>query len=358
MQSIATKQSFLRDERAEEVEFKRFKIKFKMWYLPINFQIQSNVATSSISFLLFLMTQVQIASATYSIVSTDATTRQVGGAGATCLPDRDIYEVLYHSVPNRTVLHTQGRLLDRNDTIILKAMDMMQQNENESVNDILSAMLASDSYTFSLQSGETYFGRQLRQYGIADFDSHNAHTGSKLTELWEKIPPLYYDGMIVEGNEETDQGGKFGDDRYIFHAMGNVVKTGTVKSMSNGIQSLNNDDYDYGVCDMAGKLMAALQSVSDGGYGDVRCTDDDEKGYSASGAFLHIDNPDGMELIHINVIGDGKEEPVEVVKNAFREWRKDHPCKDSSRASTSAAGWPVLMSAIGGLLSILITSSL
>ena len=62
--------------------------------------------------------------ATYLIVATDATTRKVGGAGATCLETRDVFEALYLSSPNHTVLHTQGILIDRDDPIITTALDM------------------------------------------------------------------------------------------------------------------------------------------------------------------------------------------------------------------------------------------
>ena len=48
---------------------------------------------------------------------------------------------------------------------------------------------------------------------------------------------------------------------------------------------------------MAGKLMAALESVFSKGLGDVRCLDDDESGYSTTGAYLHVDNADGTERI-------------------------------------------------------------
>lgn len=260
-----------------------------------------------------------VVTATYSIVSTDSITRQVGGAGATCLPYRDVFEGLYMSVPNRTVLHTQGLLVARDDPIVLNALDMMQQNKNESLSDIISALLELDNGTFTYQD-EFFEAPDLRQYGIADFDSHMAHTGSELTELYEVMFP-------GSNNEEKDEGGKLVNDqngkiRYNFQAMGNIVKVGTVDSLTSGFQSETNDE--YGVCDMAGRLMAAMEMVSDGAYGDIRCLGN--QGHSATGAFLHIDSPDGTELIHINIVGDGSEEPVEKLKEAFIEWRKSYPC--------------------------------
>mmetsp|Transcript_26936 Transcript_26936/g.40768 ORF Transcript_26936/g.40768 Transcript_26936/m.40768 type:complete len:319 (-) Transcript_26936:33-989(-) len=299
-----------------------------------------------------------VVNATYSIVSTDSTTRQVGGAGATCLPDRDVFEGLYLSIPNRTVLHTQGLLIARDDPLVLNALDMMQQNKNESLSDIISALLESDNALFSPFQGEVYEGPDLRQYGIADFGSHMAHTGSKLTELYEVMFP-------GANNEEKDEGGKFNNDqngkvRYNFHAMGNIVKVGTVDSLARGFQSETNDE--YGVCDMAGRLMAAMEMVSDGAYGDTRCLGD--QGHSATGAFLHIDSPDGTELIHINIVGDGLEEPVEKLKEAFMEWRKSHRCgndKDgpgegNGDGASTASNWPSFLSitvVLFGVLSLL-----
>jgi hypothetical protein len=59
----------------------------------------------------------------FNCVATDATKRKFGGAGATCLETHDVYEALYLSSPNHTVLHTQGLLIDRDNPIITTALD-------------------------------------------------------------------------------------------------------------------------------------------------------------------------------------------------------------------------------------------
>ena len=66
-----------------------------------------------LQFLVVIFYHIEFAKATYSLVATDAKTRQVGGIGATCLPGWDVYESLYISAPNQSVLHTQGWLLSR-----------------------------------------------------------------------------------------------------------------------------------------------------------------------------------------------------------------------------------------------------
>ena len=106
--------------------------------------------------------------ATYSIVATDATTRQVGGAGATCLESRDVYETLYLSSPNRIVLHTQGLLIDHDDPIITTALDMMQIGT--SVDAMLEEMQRLDNNNFTIKNGELeleFREVEVRQYGIS-----------------------------------------------------------------------------------------------------------------------------------------------------------------------------------------------
>jgi hypothetical protein len=300
-------------------------------YLTIMDLLYSNrrLDTSKLHVTGFLLCLVAffmpIVTATYSIVATDAKTRQVGGAGATCLEDRDIFEALYRSAPNRSVLHTQGLLLDRDDPIVMIALDMMQKDE--SLDDILNAMQGLDTanYTFTTSLDDFEIPNvDVRQYGIADFYSQAGYTGTSLASVWYGI-------FGINGTEQVDVGKKFENDRYIYHTMGNVVTKGTVGALQRGFEN-QNDDFNFGLCDMAGKLMTAMNGVAAGGFGDARCLNDGGK--SATGAYLHIDNADGTALIHINKIGDGTSEPVEEMKETFHQWRKDNPCPgDSSGAS-------------------------
>jgi len=273
---------------------------------------------------LFALLMPTTITATYSIVATDATTRQVGGAGATCLPKRDIYEALYLSAPNRTVLHTQGLLLARDDPIIITALDMMQEENGTSLDAILEEMqrLDSNNYTFSeeLEIPEV----EQRQYGIANFDSQTGYSGKSLAKVWTFYG---YRGEIVNVGKDLL------DDRYTYRAAGNVVKNGTVDSLQSGFEE-QNDDFNFGLCDMAGKLMTAMYRVADDEFGDLRCLGND--GTTATGAYLHIDNPDGTEFIHINVIDSNPKEPVEELKEQFVKWRKKNPC-DGSEATSGAA---------------------
>ncbi len=272
-----------------------------------------------LNYLLLLPTVVR---GTYSIVATDATTRQVGGAGATCLKGRDIYEALYRSVPNSSVLHTQGLLVARDDPIVTTALDMMQKN-NESLNAIMEEMQDLDKNSIVLDDSPLIIQNvQLRQYTIANFTSQAGYSGGRLAFLWEYFG--YGTSEVVNVGYDLLNG------RYTYRAAGNVVKVGTVDSMQNGFEN-QDDQFNFGLCDMAGKLMTAMYRVADGGYGDDRCLNAD--GTTATGAYLHIDNANGTEFIHINIIDPiMPKEPVEELKKQFLEWRKQHPCDKSQGA--------------------------
>lgn len=260
-----------------------------------------------------LLLTPQITHATFSIVATDRQSRQVGGAGASCNPSGDIFSGLYLSAPNRSVLHTQALLLERNNPIVVTAREMMRRDE--SIQDILSTMEDMDSSNFTLSVG-SFPSAELRQYGMADFFTNGGYTGQSLETAYRLA------GM-ADGTEQIDLGSeKLVDDRYSYHAMGNVVADGTVDALQTGfLKDIDSDDH----CMMARRLMAAMDSVLQDGFGDMRCIND-HGGISATGAYLHIDNPDGKVLVHINKAGDGSYEPIEELKREFLQWQENNGC--------------------------------
>jgi len=148
-----------------------------------------------------------------------------------------------------------------------------------------------------------------------------------------------YESEGIENTEQVDVGIDRNDEdtngnvrgRYSFHAQGNVVAEDTVPSLLDGFLGGDIDIYQ---CDMGGRLMSAMSRVIERDLGDMRCIND-HNGTSASGAFLHIDNADGTELIHLNTKGDGSFEPVEEMRREFLEWRKSNPCPvDTTVGST------------------------
>ena len=300
-------------------------------------------------FLLLLSTFASIATATYSIVATDSKTKQVGGAGATCLPDRNVYDLLYFSVPGSSVLHTQAWLPARDDPIITTAVARME--EGASPNAVLEAMYALDlsDITYGVPNGPNITVPELsmRQYGIADFSSTAAYSGESLAYVIE--------AFFGFGGGEIADGGKTNlDDRYNYHAMGNIVTNGTIASLQSGFED-QDDKYNFGLCDMAGKLMTAMSRVADEGFGDMRCLVG-EKPVSATGSYLHIDNADGTVLIHIDWVGSGDKEPVEAMKKQFYTWRKENPCDNASSGSSTRVSPLITVSTVFGISSFIYLS--
>ena len=61
---------------------------------------------------------------------------------------------------------------------------------------------------------------------------------------------------------------------------------------------------------------------------------------------VHIDNPDGTQLIHINIVGDGSYDPVEAMMQDLLKWRENNPCPvnsaDDSIPDNEASSTPEL----------------
>ena len=107
------------------------------------------------------------------------------------------------------------------------------------------------------------------------------------------------------------------DDRYIVISGGNFVSNGSVAAMQDGFANAAESKFAGETDDLAGRLMSALHEVIAQGLGDVRCKE--YYNTTATGAYLHIDNPDGSTHLHINIVDSGA--PVVDVGNAFLEWR-------------------------------------
>lgn len=179
---------------------------------------------------------------------------------------------------------------------------------------------------FFKENNQTYAELDIRQWALSDFKTTEVYSGKELTSVLKQV--------VLGGNsnfEVTDRGDPSWKERYTYHVIGNTVKKGTVASIQTGFED-ENGDFNFGLCDMAGKLMTAMYRVTLGDFGDVRCLL--SKGTSGTAGFLHIDNSDGSEYIHINVMDSMDKEPVEAIKEAFLEWRKKNPRGSSSDKSS------------------------
>ena len=271
-------------------------------------------------FLAAILFRLQIAKASFSLVATDAKTRQVGGVGATCLSKLwglDVFNSLHISAPNRSVLVNQGWLDFFPENSILKvAKESMRNSTSETV---LESMTEIDTLHKGFSDGVSFPLKNIRQYVTTDFESSACYTGSDLRVFWET--------MGYNDTEITDIAMMHGkNDRFRTHAAGNAVAHGTVRALQDGFK--NSEDSPFGVPedDLAGRLMSALQQVisEDGTLGDVRCQE--EKGVSSSVAYIHIDNPDGTTLLHIHI--QDRIEPVEYVAQNFLKWRAANVTSD------------------------------
>ena len=126
--------------------------------------IDTTLPSTLLLVVLLLLSIPTNVTATFSIVATDATTRQVGGAGASCNPSGDVYSGLYLSAPNRSVLHTQALLLERSNPIVRKVRDMMRNGE-KSIDEILGVMEEMEEGINMTLSVGSFPARELRQYG-------------------------------------------------------------------------------------------------------------------------------------------------------------------------------------------------
>lgn len=278
--------------------------------------------TSNIEFLLVLLGfTIPFATATFSLVATDSETRQVGGVGATCLPGWDVFELFYVSAPNRSVLHSQGGLLGHYpDHPIIKLAKEKMMNGTFTPEEVFATMNLFDTDQ-DYVDGFVFDEVDVRQYIMADFETSAAYTGDDLVEYWEEQGWFGYEIRDIAMTHGEN-------DRYHAHSAGNIVNNGTVAALQVGFGDVD-DRFAGGTDDLAGRLMSALSKivikesfergrwVDNGSLGDAYCIE--RYGTSASGAYLHIDNPDGTTLLHINIVDSGN--PIGALTDAFLEWR-------------------------------------
>lgn len=215
---------------------------------------------------LALGTSVGSAHATYSIAAVDLDTRQVGGAVTSCIGGTDL-SMVYASLPGVGVIHAQS-LLDDDGRLRAHAIELMRQGMAPS--DILSDLMRP---IFDPQAS-------WRQYGIVELTGEPVgYTGDDAYEfkgtLQGDIPGFRYS---VQGNYLT----------------GPEVLIDT----TNGFKG--------GACDLAERLMLALEAGAQPGQGDARCT---ERGTPSDSAFIEVDLPQGPpgSYLKLSVVGTGSE---------------------------------------------------
>ena len=188
------------------------------------------------------------------------------------------------------------------------------ESTDSTIQEVFESMQEYDELkNASMIEYDNYWEADGRQYVMADFESSAAFTGSNL-------------GVFANEIEVEDIGIVFGEnDRYHAHAAGHFVEFGTVAALIEGFQNAEDFSYTWGgqTDDLAGRLMSALWNVvvSEKQLGVERCRE--VFGVTSSGAYLHIDNPDGTTLLHINIAYTDLNgiDPADTIYGAFFEWR-------------------------------------
>jgi len=146
-----------------------------------------------------------------------------------------------------------------------------------------------------------------RQYGVVDLAGRSAgYTGSA-------------NGVFagdVQGEVET----------FVYSIQGNILTGEAVLDQAEAA-------FTAGGCDLADRLMLALEAGGEGGQGDSRCT---PTGIPSDGAFIHVDLEDGMELVHLEVVDTRPENPLELLRGLYDEWRASNPCPEPPEAEPEA----------------------
>jgi uncharacterized Ntn-hydrolase superfamily protein len=219
---------------------------------------------------------------TYSIVATDHSTREVGGAGTSCVGSLSV-RVIYRSAPGHGAVHAQASLggQGRDEAAARVALD-------EDPAAIIAAITAPG---FDPNAPS-------RQYGIVDLSRRAAgFTGASTL--------AYAD----------DRQGELG--ALTYSVQGNILTSGAV--LDQAIAALADG------CDLPDRLIRALEAGAANGEGDSRCTPD---GIPADSAFLQVDRdgePAGSYLV-LDVTDTAPENPLVLLRAQYDAWRATHPC--------------------------------
>jgi len=227
------------------------------------------------------------ARATYSIVAVDTSSMQVGGTGASCVGSAVSIYSIYGSVPGHGAVHAQALLSSRGRDLAVEMMEM-----DEPLADILAAITDP---TFDAQYDR-------RQYGLVDLSPE----------------ALGFTGASTFDYADDVQGSV---DGYTYGAQGNILTSAAVLDQASAA-------FEAEGCDLAERLMRALEAGADGGEGDSRCT---PEGIPADGAFIQVDRPGEPRgsWLSLRVDDTAPDDPVALLRSEFDAWRATHPCPET-----------------------------
>jgi uncharacterized Ntn-hydrolase superfamily protein len=222
--------------------------------------------------------------ATYSIVAADRTTGQVGGAVTSCVGTFDVSAV-YGGAPGQGAIHAQASLNTAGRDEGVRLLEM-----GEAPGDIIVAITAP---AFDSRAS-------TRQYGIVDLDGRSAG----------------WTGSGAQSYKDDRQGTV---DAFTYSVQGNILTSARVIDQTEA-------GFRAGACDLAERLMRALEVGAGNGEGDSRCTE--TKGIPSDSASIQVDLQ-GMSsgaYLRLGVRGTGSTSPLVPLRTMFDAWRSTHPC--------------------------------
>jgi uncharacterized Ntn-hydrolase superfamily protein len=233
--------------------------------------------------------------ATYSINGVDRERGEVGGAGTSCVGQLSV-RVIYGSVPGRGVVHAQAQLggPGRDRAVMLVGMDT----------DPVAIITAITAPGFD-------GGAQLRQYGIVDVMARTAgFTGNQT------------------GAFAADRQGELGP--FAYSVQGNILTSAAV--LDNAAAAFEGSG-----CDLADRLMLALEAGARNGQGDSRCT---SGGIPSDSGFIQVDREGeaaGSYLL-LDVTDTAPQNPLVMLRAQYDVWRAQHPCPPPSASDAGPDG--------------------
>lgn len=223
------------------------------------------------------------ARATYSIVAVDRSTNQIGGTSASCVGNTDLHAI-YGSVPGMGAVHAQALLGSPGRDLAVELLGMGVPP------DMIIAMITDPSF-------DSNFSR--RQYGVVDLEGRSAgFTGTRTLDF------------------AADRQGEIGS--FVYSVQGNILTSGLVLDQSE-------EGFREDACDLADRLMRALERGAENGQGDSRCT---PRGVPSDHAFIQVDRegePAGDYLL-LQVRDTETEDPIALLRAEFDMWRAENPC--------------------------------
>src|SRR5204863_2310259 len=103
-----------------------------------------------------------------------------------------------------------------------------------------------------------------------------------------------------------------------YSVQGNILTSGAVLDQAAAA-------FETTGCDLADRLMLALEAGAQNGHGDSRCT---PAGIPSDSAFLEVDRdgePAGSYLL-LEAINTSPQNPLALLRTQYDTWRAAHPC--------------------------------